>query len=141
MKTSTLPPAAPQWLLVDAEGQNLGRLAAKVAHILRGKHRRAFAPHQLCGDQVIVLNASKLAFHPRKYLRKTYVDHTGYPGHLRRTSLRAMMEVRPTQVVERAVRGMLPKNRLRPQMLKRLHVFPGAEHPHAAQQPVPLSVA
>jgi large subunit ribosomal protein L13 len=138
MKTTTLPPPAAQWLLIDAEGQNLGRLAAKVAHILRGKHRRSFAPHQLCGDHIVVLNAAKLAFQPRKFLRKSYADHTGYLGHFRRRSLADVMRERPAEVIERAVHGMLPKNRLRARMLKRLHVFAGSEHSHAAQNPVPL---
>ena len=140
MKTSTMKPPAPKWILVDAADKNLGRLAAQVASLLRGKHRPGFSPHQLWGDQVVVINASKLKFHPVKLRRKTYFKHSGYIGHLRATSLETMMEERPVQVIEKAVQGMLPKNRLRAQMLKRLHVFAESEHTHEAQKPVPLAV-
>lgn len=141
MKTSTIPVQAPKWVIIDADGQSLGRVAAKVAHLLRGKHRPSFSPHQLCGDHVVVVNISKLGFHPTKLDRKTYTKHTGYIGHLRTTSLRKMMEDRPTEVMVKAVKGMLPSNRLATQMLKRLHVFAEAEHDHEAQQPEPLSIS
>jgi len=139
MKTSTPKPPAPQWVLIDAEGQNLGRLSAQIATILRGKHRPEFTPHQICGDHIVVVNAAKLHFHPTKYRRKEYFRHTGYFGHLKKRSLTEMMERKPTEVITKAVRGMLPANRLRKDMLKRLHVFAESEHPHEAQQPVPLS--
>ena len=139
MKTTHPTPEAPQWILVDAEGKNLGRMATDIATMLRGKHRPSFSPHQLCGDHIVVINAEKIAFHPNKHRRKIYVKHTGYLGHLKTWSLQEMLEKKPTEIIERAVKGMLPKNRLARQMLKRLHVFAGSEHPHTAQKPTPLS--
>lgn len=141
MKTSIVPVQAPLWVLVDAEGQSLGRMSARIAHVLRGKHRPSFAPHQLCGDHVVVINAAKLAIPQRKLLQKTYRKHTGYVGHVKSRTLKQMMDESPEQVIEIAVRRMLPANRLRPQMLKRLHIFSSAEHTHAAQQPTPLSLS
>lgn len=138
MKTSTVKPAAPKWILVDAEGQNLGRLATQVATMLRGKNKPSFSPHQVCGDHVVVINAEKLAIHPVKLRRKTYKKHSGYLGHLKTTTLDDMMEKKPEEVIERAVKGMIPANRLRPQMLKMLHVYKGSEHAHTAQKPEPL---
>ena len=138
MKTSTIPVSAPNWYTVDAEGKTAGRLAADIAHVLRGKHKPTFAPHQLCGDHVVVLHASKMKFPFRKLLQKEYVRHSGYLGHIRSTRLDKMMEERPTEVIELAVKGMLPKNRLRDQMLKRLHVFTDDQHTYAAQKPAPL---
>lgn len=140
MKTTHLKPADPQWVIVDAEGQNLGRLSTKIATILRGKHRATYSPHQLCGDHVVVINAQKLHFHPTKHRRKIYVSHSGYLGHLKTWSLQSMIDKKPTQMIEKAVKGMLPKNRLSRQMLKRLHVYAGAQHKHEAQQPTPLSL-
>ncbi|MFA7682380.1 MAG: 50S ribosomal protein L13 [Candidatus Peribacteraceae bacterium] len=139
MKTSTIPPAAPEWHIVDAEGQSPGRLSADIATVLRGKHRPSFSPHQMCGDHVIVINAEKIKLQSTQLYRKVYYKHTGYLGHLKTTTLGKMMEKNPCSVLERAVKGMLPKNRLRIEMLKRLHVVPGAEHPHEAQKPTPLS--
>lgn len=141
MKTSTIPVSAPAWHIVDAEDQILGRLASKVAHILRGKHRPDFSPHQLCGDHVIIINAAKLKFEQRKLKQKQYVKHSGYLGHLKSTSLSKMMETHPERVMEKAVKGMLPKNKLQAQILKRLHVYNDAEHIHTAQQPTPLTVS
>lgn len=141
MKTTHPKPAEPKWILVDAEGQNLGRLAVQIANILRGKNKASFSPHQLCGDHVIVINASKLHFHPTKHRRKVYVKHTGYLGHLKTWSLQQMIDEKPTQMIEKAVKGMLPRNRLARQMLKRLHVYAEAEHTHEAQKPQPLTVA
>jgi len=138
MKTSTPPASAPTWYVVDADGQVLGRLAARIAHVLRGKHKPSFSPHQLCGDEIIVLNAAKLAFEARKLAQKEYVTHTGYFGHLKVEKLKDAISKHPERVIEHAVRGMLPDNRLRNGMLKRLHVFADGEHPHAAQKPVPL---
>lgn len=140
MKTSVLPPPAPKWLLLDAEGQTIGKVAVKAAHILRGKHRTAFAPHQLGADHIVIINASKLKLPPKKGIRKTYYRHTGYPGNMKVTRLDAMMGKRPTYVLEHAVKGMLPPTRLRVQMLKRLHVFADAEHPYAPQKPETLSL-
>ncbi len=141
MRTSSPKPAEPKWILIDAEGQNLGRLAVKVAMILRGKNRASFSPHQLCGDQVVVINAAKLHFDSSKHRRKIYVKHTGYLGHIKTWSLQEMIDKKPTDMIEIAVKGMLPKNRLARQMLKRLHVFAGAEHSHEAQQPTVLSLS
>jgi len=139
MKTTTVPAQAPKWVLIDAAGQPVGRIATTIAHMLRGKHRPSFSPHQLCGDCVVVVNADKLAFDPRKLAQKEYVKHSGYLGHIKMTSLQKMMETKPEQVIELAVKGMLPANRLRTQMIKRLHVYKGTEHPHEAQKPVPIS--
>lgn len=141
MKTSHPKPAEPKWILIDAEGQNLGRMATRIATILRGKHRASFSPHQLCGDHVVVINAQKLEFHPTKHRRKVYVKHTGYIGHLKTWSLQDMIDKKPTHMVTLAVKGMLPKNRLSSKMLKRLHVFADAEHTHEAQKPEPLTLS
>ncbi|MBU0766527.1 50S ribosomal protein L13 [Patescibacteria group bacterium] len=138
MKTSTIPPLAPKWLLIDAEGQSIGRLSAQVAMLLRGKHRPEFSPHQLCGDQVVVINAAKLNIHPTKLYRKEYRRHTGFLGHLKTMTLKELMDKDPTQVIQKAVKGMLPSNRLRPQMLKRLHISVDEKHGHDAQKPVPF---
>lgn len=140
MKTSTIPTTAPQWFTVDAEGQILGRVAALVAHRLRGKHKPNFAPHQLCGDQIIILNAEKIAIHPKKQRGKKYVTHSGYLGHIQTKTLEKMMEDKPEEVMRKAIYGMLPRNRLRFQMLKRVHIICGSEHRYAAQKPVPLTL-
>jgi large subunit ribosomal protein L13 len=140
MKTSTIPVGQPKWVLVDAQGQNLGRLAVQVATILRGKHRPSFSPHQLCGDHVVVINAAGLKLPPKKGIRKVYHRHTGHPGGLKTTSLEDMMIRDPEQVIERAVKGMIPLNRLRDSIIKRLHVFAGAEHTYAAQKPAPVTL-
>lgn len=138
MKTTTVPAPAPKWVLLDAEGQNLGRLASKAAMILRGKHRVTFSPHQLCGDHIVIINAAKLHFPPKKLTRQKYVKHTGYLGHIRTRTLGQMMEDKPTRVLELAIKGMLSNTRLRPGMLKRLHVFADAEHTFAPQKPALL---
>lgn len=137
MKTS-VPKQAPLWVLLDAKGQSLGRIAAKVAMVLRGKHRPTFSPQSLCGDQVIIINARDISIPPGKFRRKEYVRHTGYPGNLRRTPLRVAFAKSPVWVMEHAVKGMLPANRLRPRLLQRLHIFNGGDHPHAAQKPIAL---
>lgn len=141
MKTTTLPVTVPQWILLDASGQSLGRVAAKAAHVLRGKHKRSFSPHQPCGDQVIIVNASKLTIPAAKFYRNAYHKHTGYLGHMKTLTLKQMLEKDPTSIVTHAVKGMLARNRLKPILLKRLHVFPGGEHPYAAQKPTPSSIA
>lgn len=140
MKTTYATSPAPAWTLIDAEGQSLGRLSTEAAKRLRGKHKPNFAPHQLCGDHVIVINAAKMAIRPKSAQRKMYRKHTGYFGHLREQTLGALLEKKPAEVIERAVRGMLPRNRLRAEMLKRLHVFPDASHGFEAQQPLSITL-
>jgi large subunit ribosomal protein L13 len=140
MKTSTVPVSAPKWVLIDADGVTIGKVAVKAAMYLRGKHRASFSPHQLCGDHVIVINVAKLRLPPKKGLRMMYHRHTGYPGNMRHTSLERMMDKKPTYVIEHAVKGMLPSNRLAAEMLRRLHVFVDAEHPYAPQKPLTLSL-
>ena len=139
MKTSVIPVEAPKWFVVDATDLSIGHIAANAAHVLRGKHKPTFSAHQLCGDHVIVLNVEKLGVTPAKGRRKTYFDHTGYLGSWTKTSLAEMMKTHPERVMEMAVKGMLPHNRLASQMLKRLHVVVGSEHKYAAQKPVPLT--
>ena len=134
-----MPPAEAKWVLVDAEGKSVGRIAADIAATLRGKQKKTFSPHQLCGDHVIVINAAKLAFPQKKLLQKLYRSHSGYLGHLKTTSLKQMMEKKPEKVVTLAVKRMLPANRLRNSMLKRLHVYADDKHIHEAQQPTPLA--
>jgi len=121
------------WHVIDAEGKTLGRLASEVAQLLKGKHKVTYATHIDTGDYVVVVNAAKLAL-TRKHLEsKFYYRHSGYPGGFRKTSLNEQMETRPTWVVEEAVRGMLPRNRLGNAMLRKLKVYAEAEHPHQAQ--------
>lgn len=129
-----------KWLLVDAEGQVLGRLATRVASILRGKHKPVFAPQLDVGDHVVVINAEKVHLTGRKLTDKTYRWHTGYIGGLREISAERMLRTHPERVVEWAVQGMLPKGRLGRAMFKKLKVYRGAEHPHAAQKPEPLAL-
>jgi large subunit ribosomal protein L13 len=126
------------WRVVDADGATLGRLATEVAAILRGKHKTIFSPHLDTGDPVIVVNAAKVRVTGNKLKAKNYVRHSGYPGGLRSETLEQLLARRPEEVVRRAVRGMLPRNRLGEQMSRKLHVYAGAEHPHAAQKPEPM---
>jgi len=140
MKTSTLPVSAPKWYIIDAEGQTPGRIATKAAHVLRGKHKPSFSPHQLCGDQVIVINATNLKIGQKKMMQKEYISHSGYLGHLKAIKLKDLIEKTPERVIEKAVKGMLPKNRLRTPMMKRLHVYAEGEHKHEAQKPTSLSL-
>jgi large subunit ribosomal protein L13 len=128
------------WYVVDAAGQTLGRLAARVASVLRGKHKPVYSPSVDVGDYVIVVNAEKIHVTGRKLDQKMYYRFSGYPGGLRETALRDLLQRRPTQAVEHAVRGMLPKNRLGRQMFKHLKVYAGPEHPHVAQQPKTLEL-
>jgi large subunit ribosomal protein L13 len=128
------------WYVVDAEGETLGRLATKVAHVLRGKHKVTYTPHIDCGDFVIVINADKVVLTGDKLDKKVYYDHSGYTGGLRERTARVMKEQYPVEMVERAVKGMLPNGRLGRQMYKKLFVYAGETHPHAAQQPVELKV-
>lgn len=129
-----------QWYVVDAEGKTLGRLASQVAAVLRGKNKPIFTPSMDTGDFVIVINAEKVRLTGKKPQQKLYYHHTGYIGHLRSTSLGKMLETKPERVVEMAVKGMLPKNALGHQMYRKLKVYKGPEHPHAAQQPQPLTI-
>ena len=124
-----------QWYVIDAEGQVLGRLASQVAKILRGKNKPDFTPHVDCGDYVIVINAEKVKLTGKKMTDKVYVRHTGYPGGQRFATPADYLKKKPTFVIEKAVKGMLPKTRLGEHMLKNLKVYAGAEHPHAAQNP------
>lgn len=129
-----------KWFVVDAEGQTLGRLAAEVAKVLRGKHKPTFTPHVDTGDYVIVVNAAKVKLTGKKLIQKTYFRHSGYPGGAKFTQAGHMLETRPERVVEMAVRGMLPKNKLGEQMYRKLSVYAGAEHPHQAQKPEELKL-
>lgn len=126
------------WYVINADGVTLGRLATKVAHILRGKHKPTFTPHIDCGDNVIVINASKVNLTGDKLDKKIYYNHSRYTGGLRERTARVMKEDYPVEMVERAVKGMLPKGRLGRQMYKKLFVYEGENHPHTAQQPVEL---
>ncbi|MEO8082323.1 MAG: 50S ribosomal protein L13 [Ardenticatenales bacterium] len=129
-----------QWWVVDADGQNLGRLASAIATRLRGKHRPDFTPHLDLGDHVIVINAALIATTGARLADKMYYSHSGYPGGLAETSLGELLAKHPDRVLKLAVRGMLPRNRLGRAMIKKLRVYGGAEHPHAAQKPNMLVV-
>ncbi|RMF20857.1 MAG: 50S ribosomal protein L13 [Bacteroidetes bacterium] len=124
-----------KWYVVDAEGEVVGRLCSRIAHVLRGKHKPSYTPHVDCGDYVIVINADKVRFTGQKMDKKEYIRHSGYPGGQRRKTPRQMLEKKPEFIVEKAVKGMLPKNRLGRRMFKKLFVYAGAEHPHKAQKP------
>jgi large subunit ribosomal protein L13 len=128
-----------KWFLVDANGKNLGRLASRVAHILRGKHKPAFTPNFDVGDHVIVINADKVMLTGKRTDLKEYYHNTMYPGGARFESFREMISMKPEWVFERAVKGMLPHNRLGRRMLLKLKVYRGATHPHSAQEPTPLT--
>ncbi|HEU4847689.1 MAG TPA: 50S ribosomal protein L13 [Rubrobacteraceae bacterium] len=129
-----------KWYVVDAEGQTLGRLATEIATILRGKNKPQYTPHVDTGDFVVVVNAEKVVVTGRKAEQKVYRRHSGYPGGLKETSYERMMERRPTEILRRAVKGMMPKNRLARQQLRKLKIYAGPEHPHAAQNPQPYEV-
>lgn len=131
---------ARKWYVIDAEGKPLGRLASKVAHILRGKHKVTYTPHIDGGDFVIVINASKVNLTGDKLDKKMYYNHSMYPGGLRERTARVMREKYSTEMIERAIQGMLPHGRLGRQMAKKLFVYEGAEHPHIAQKPEILSL-
>lgn len=126
------------WWIIDADGLILGRLAADVAHVLRGKHKPTFAPHLDTGDHVVIVNASKVRLSGNKLLQKKMYRHSGYPGGLSETGYDRLMLERPELAVERAVKGMLPRNRLGRSMSRKLKVYKGSDHPHAAQNPQPL---
>ena len=128
------------WLLIDAKGKVLGRLASQVAIILRGKHKPIFTPHVDCGDFVVVVNAAEVELTGRKRENKVYYRYTGYPGGVRSVTAGRLLETRPERVIESAVRGMLPKGPLGRRMLRKLKVYARAEHPHAAQKPERLEI-
>lgn len=138
MKTYTPKAGDAQrdWLLIDGSGQVLGRLASEVAKLLRGKHKPIFTPHADTGDFVVVVNAEKIIVTGKKTQQQMYYKYSGYPGGLRAMSLEELMQRNPTRALELAVKGMLPKNRLGEQLLRKLKVYAGPEHPHAAQQPI-----
>jgi len=142
MKTYVTKPAEVErsWYVVDAEGQTLGRLASKVAAVLRGKHKPIYSPSVDAGDFVIIINADKIQVTGRRMDQKMYYRHSGYPGGLREMTLKDQLERHPTRPVEIAIKGMLPKNKLGRQMIKKLKVYAGPDHPHAAQQPVPMEL-
>jgi large subunit ribosomal protein L13 len=128
-----------EWVVIDAESKALGRLASEVARVIRGKHKPDFTPHVDCGDNVIVINADKVKLTGKKWTDKQYVSHTGYPGGQRTETPKEVMNKKSSTIlVERAVRGMLPKNRLGRALFGNLYVYEGEEHPHAAQQPKEL---
>ncbi len=129
-----------KWWIVDASGQKVGRLASQIATILRGKHKPSFTPHVDCGDFVVVINASKVELAPKRAAQKEYDWYTGYPGGRRTETFQEAMERHPERVIERAVHGMLPKNRLGRQINKKLKVYAGDTHPHTAQQPSVLEL-
>jgi large subunit ribosomal protein L13 len=142
MKTYSAKPGEIErrWYVVDAEGQNLGRLATRIADQLRGKNKPQFTPHVDTGDFVVVVNAEKIAVTGKKLDEKVYYRHSGYPGGLKQRTLREQLERRPTEVLRLAVKGMLPKNKLAARQLTKLKIYAGPEHPHVAQSPEPLEV-
>jgi large subunit ribosomal protein L13 len=140
MKTYSAKPKEIQqrWYLVDAEGQTLGRLATRIADTIRGKRKPQYTPHIDTGDFVVVVNAEKIAVTGKKLEEKIYYRHSGYPGGLRERTLAEELERRPTEVLRKAVKGMLPRNRLARRQLTKLKIYTGPEHPHEAQNPDPL---
>lgn len=129
-----------KWYVIDAEGKSLGRVASKAAHVLRGKHKATFTPHIDCGDNVIIINAEKVLLTGNKLEDKKYYNHSMYPGGLRERTAKEMVEKYPVEMVERAVKGMLPHNRLGRAMYKKLFVYTGNEHKHAAQKPEAMEI-
>lgn len=129
-----------KWFVIDAEGKTLGRLAAEVAKLLRGKHKPTYTPHMDTGDHVIIVNAAKISLTGNKLVQKTYFRHSGYPGGTTFTTAGKMLAERPERVVELAIKGMLPKNRLGRQMFRKLKVYRGPSHPHEAQKPENLEL-
>jgi large subunit ribosomal protein L13 len=129
-----------RWYVVDADGQTLGRLAAEIARVLRGKSKPQYTPHVDTGDFVVVVNAERIAVTGRKAEQKVYRRHSGYPGGLKTTSYEQLLERQPTEILRKAVKGMMPKTRLARQQLRKLKIYAGPEHPHAAQSPQELEV-
>ena len=135
MKTYFPKTPSSDWVVVDAEGQTVGRIATQIASLLRGKHKPDFTPNQLCGDFVVVVNADKVIFTGKKMDQKVYTRYSGYQGGLKVTNARTVLNRHPERIIEHAVWGMLPKTRLGRKMIRRLKVYPGTAHPHSAQQP------
>lgn len=129
-----------EWVLIDGENQVLGRLASKTAKMLRGKHKTNYTPHVDCGDNVIVINADKIRLTGNKWDAKTYIRHSGYPGGQRSTTARELMAKKPHAMVEKAIKGMLPKNKLGADLFRNLYVFVGPEHDHEAQKPKKINL-
>ncbi|MFW6323486.1 MAG: 50S ribosomal protein L13 [Desulfovibrionales bacterium] len=142
MKTFSPKPQDIQreWFVVDAQDKILGRLATEVASRLRGKHKPEYAPHMDNGDFIVIVNAEKIRVTGAKMIDKKYYRHTGYPGGIKETTLKELLDKKPEQVITNAVKGMLPKNRLGRALLKKLKVYSGGEHPHEAQKPMPLEI-
>jgi large subunit ribosomal protein L13 len=132
--------ADKQWIVVDAKDKTLGRFSSAVAFMLRGKHKPSFTPHADCGDNVIIINAEAIQLSGSKMQEKKYIWHTGYPGGQRVRNAEEMMKRQPERVLEKAVKGMLPKNKLGSQLFRNLYVYTGNEHPHAAQQPTTFDI-
>lgn len=142
MKTYVATPNTRErnWLVVDANGQTLGRLATQIADVLRGKRKPEYTPHVDTGDFVVVVNAEKISVTGKKLSDKRYWRHSGYPGGIRSRTLQEMLDRQPEEVIRKAVKGMMPRNRLARQQLTKLKVYAGPEHPHAAQQPKPMEI-
>jgi large subunit ribosomal protein L13 len=136
-KTNSTKPADVQrdWYVIDADGEVVGRLASRIAHVLRGKHKPEFTPHVDCGDNIIVLNADKIRFTGNKMAAKEYLTYSLYPGGQKSKTAKQIMTRKPEMIIENAVRGMLPKNKLGAAMFKKLFVYTGTKHPHGAQKP------
>lgn len=129
-----------QWYVVDADGQTLGRLSTEIANRLRGKHKASFTPHVDTGDYVVVVNAEKVKVTGRKAQDKMYYHHTGFPGGIKSISFEKLIDKAPERIIEAAVKGMMPKNKLSRSMMAKLKVYAGSEHPHEAQQPIALAI-
>jgi large subunit ribosomal protein L13 len=129
------------WFVADAEGKVLGRFASEVAKILRGKHKPIYTPHVDTGDHVVIINAEKMKFTGNKLEDKIYTSYSGYPGGLKKTPLKRVLETRPTFVLEHAIKGMLPRNKLGRKMLKKVRIYAGADHPHESQTPEAIDLA
>ena len=143
MKVTTVPNKKTidrTWYIVDAKDKILGRIATKIADVLRGKHKVCFAPHVDCGDYVVIINADKIKTSGAKLADKKYYTHSGYVSGIKEISLGKMMEKKPTKALEKAIAGMIPRNRLKKEVLKKLKIFAGEEHTHTAQQPKPLEI-
>ncbi len=132
--------ANKEWLVVDADGQTLGRLSSKIAMLIRGKYKTNFTPHVDCGDNVVVINAEKITLSGKKWTDKSYIRHTGYPGGQRSLTATELFEKDPTRLIEKAVKGMLPKNKLGSALFRNLYVYAGTEHLHTAQNPKAINV-
>ncbi len=141
LKTQPKPETIQRdWFIIDAENKTLGRLSSEVARILMGKHRAYYTPHWDLGDHIVVINAAKVRVTGKKETDKIYWRHTGYPGGIRSETVSELREKRPEEIIRRAVKGMMPKNRLAKQMIKKLHLYPTEEHPHKAQKPKELTL-